>query len=41
MRNSVLIGGFAPGATVHYCRELAKAQAGELMIVQADNEPRV
>jgi aspartate racemase len=36
MRNLGLIGGLGPGATVHYYRELVKAQAGELLIVHAD-----
>ncbi len=36
MRNLGLIGGLGPGATVHYYRELAKAQAGEMLIVHAD-----
>jgi aspartate racemase len=36
MRNLGLIGGLGPGATVHYYRELAKAQAGEVLIVHAD-----
>jgi aspartate racemase len=36
MRNLGLIGGLGPGATVHYYRELAKAQAGEMSIVHAD-----
>ena len=36
MRNLGLIGGLGPGATVHYYRELAKAQAGELLIIHAD-----
>src|ERR1700674_2127961 len=36
MRNLGLIGGLGPGATVHYYRELAKAQAGEFLIVQAE-----
>jgi aspartate racemase len=36
MRNLGLIGGLGPGATVHYYRELVKAQAGEMLIVQAD-----
>ena len=38
MRNLGLIGGLGPGATVHYYRELAKAQAGEFVIVHADME---
>lgn len=36
MRNLGLIGGLGPGATVHYYQELAKAQAGEMLIVHAD-----
>lgn len=36
MRNLGLIGGLGPGATIHYYRELAKAQAGEMLIVHAD-----
>ena len=36
MRNLGLIGGLGPGATVHYYRELAKTQAGEVLIVHAD-----
>jgi aspartate racemase len=36
MRNLGLIGGLGPGATVHYYRELVKAQAGEMSIVHAD-----
>ncbi len=36
MRNLGLIGGLGPGATVHYYRELAKAQAGEMLLVHAD-----
>jgi aspartate racemase len=36
MRNLGLVGGLGPGATVHYYRELAKAQAGEMLIVHAD-----
>jgi aspartate racemase len=36
MRNLGLIGGLGPGATINYYRELAKAQAGELLIVHAD-----
>jgi aspartate racemase len=31
-----LIGGLGPGATVHYYQELAKARAGEILIVHAD-----
>jgi aspartate racemase len=36
MRNFGLIGGLGPGATIHYYRELAKAESGEFLIVQAD-----
>jgi aspartate racemase len=36
MRNFGLIGGLGPGATVHYYQELTKANAGEMLIVQAD-----
>jgi aspartate racemase len=36
MRNLGLIGGLGSGATVHYYRELAKAQAGELLVIHAD-----
>jgi aspartate racemase len=36
MRNLGLIGGLGPGATLHYYRELSKAEAGEFLIVQAD-----
>jgi aspartate racemase len=36
MRKLGLIGGLGPHATVHYYRELAKAHAGEFLIVQAD-----
>ena len=36
MRNLGLIGGLGPGATVHYYQELAKRQAGEMLIVHAD-----
>jgi aspartate racemase len=36
MKNLGLIGGLGPGATVHYYRELAKAEAGEMLIVHAD-----
>lgn len=36
MRKLGLIGGLGPGATVHYYRELAKAQVGEMLIVHAD-----
>jgi len=36
MRNLGLIGGLGPGATIHYYRELAKAHAGELLVIHAD-----
>lgn len=36
MRKLGLIGGLGPGATVYYYRELASAQAGEMLIVHAD-----
>ncbi len=36
MRNLGLIGGLGPGATIHYYRELAKANAGEMTVIQAD-----
>lgn len=36
MRNLGLIGGLGPGATIHYYRELTRAQAGESLIVHAD-----
>src|SRR6516225_7989740 len=36
MRKLGLIGGLGPLATIHYYRELAKAQAGEMMIIHAD-----
>src|SRR5437868_15546398 len=36
MPNLGLIGGLGPGATIHYYRELAKAQTGEMLIVHAD-----
>ena len=36
MRKLGLIGGLGPGATVHYYRELVKAQAGEMLIIHAD-----
>jgi len=36
MRNLGLIGGLGPGATIHYYRELAKVNAGEMLIVHAD-----
>jgi aspartate racemase len=38
MRKLGLIGGLGPLATIHYYRELAKAQAGEMLIVHADME---
>jgi aspartate racemase len=36
MRNLGLIGGLGPGATIHYYRELVKAQAGEMLFIHAD-----
>jgi aspartate racemase len=36
MRKLGLIGGLGPGATIHYYKELVKAQAGEMLIVHAD-----
>ena len=33
-----LLPGLGPLATIHYYRELAKAQAGEMLIVHADME---
>jgi aspartate racemase len=36
MRNLGLIGGLGPGATIHYYRELVKAQAGEMLMIHAD-----
>ena len=36
MRKLGLIGGLGPIATIHYYRELAKAGAGEMLIVHAD-----
>jgi aspartate racemase len=36
MRNLGLIGGLGPGSTVHYYKELVKANAGEMLIVHAD-----
>jgi aspartate racemase len=38
MRKLGLIGGLGPVATIHYYRELAKAEAGEMLIVHADME---
>jgi aspartate racemase len=38
MRSFGLIGGLSPGATIHYYRELVKAQAGEFLIVHAEME---
>ena len=38
MRKLGLIGGLGPIATIHYYRELAKAEAGEMLIVHADME---
>jgi aspartate racemase len=36
MRKLGLIGGLGPGATIHYYRELVKAQAGEMLVIHAD-----
>ena len=36
MRNFGLIGGLGPLATIHYCRELTKADAGEMLVIHAD-----
>jgi aspartate racemase len=36
MRNLGLIGGMGPGATVFYYQELARAGAGEMLLVHAD-----
>jgi len=36
MRTLGLIGGLGPGATVHYYRELAGANAGEMLFIHAD-----
>ncbi len=36
MRKLGLIGGLGPGSTVHYYKELVKANAGEMLIVHAD-----
>jgi aspartate racemase len=36
-----LIGGLGPMATIHYYRELAKTQAGEMLIVHADMDHAV
>jgi aspartate racemase len=36
VRNLGLIGGLGPGATVHYYRELVRAHAGEILIINAD-----
>jgi aspartate racemase len=36
MRKLGLIGGLGPLATVHYYQELAKAEAGEMLIIHAD-----
>lgn len=36
MRKLGLIGGLGPGATVHYYKELVKANAAEMLIVHAD-----
>jgi aspartate racemase len=38
MGNLGLIGGLGPVATIHYYRELVKAQAGEVLIIHADME---
>lgn len=38
MRNLGLIGGLGPGSTIHYYRELVKAQAGEMLLIHADLE---
>jgi aspartate/glutamate racemase len=36
MRKLGLIGGLGPLATSHYYRELATAQAGEMLIIHAE-----
>jgi aspartate racemase len=36
MRKFGLIGGLGPGATIHYYRELALAQPGEMLLIHAD-----
>ena len=36
MRHLGLIGGLGPGATIHYYRELVKAQAGEMLVIHAE-----
>src|SRR5215471_661820 len=36
MRNFGLIGGLGPLATIHYYRELTKADAGEMLVIHAD-----
>jgi aspartate racemase len=36
MQKLGLIGGLGPLATIHYYRELARAEAGEMLIVHAD-----
>src|ERR1700676_3245437 len=36
MRNLGLIGGLGPGATVHYYKELVKANACEMLMIHAD-----
>ena len=41
MRNLGLIGGLGPLATIHYYRELARAEAGEMLIVHADMDRAV
>jgi aspartate racemase len=38
MRNLGLIGGMGPGATVFYYQKLARAGAGELLLIHADME---
>ncbi|MCU1237873.1 MAG: Asp/Glu racemase [Candidatus Solibacter sp.] len=36
MRKLGLIGGLGPGATIHYYRELAESNAGEMLLIHAD-----
>jgi hypothetical protein len=36
MKTLGLIGGLGPGATIHYYRELADANAGEMLLIHAD-----
>jgi aspartate racemase len=36
MRKLGLIGGLGPGATIHYYRELALAEPGEMLLIHAD-----